>query len=101
MRVYSLRSRNPVVAIVLVLAALIALAAAFMVGIILMAGLAVAGVLLGAGFLLRRNLGRGGRELPHDSRFPAALDPALEVRPDRPRISAAGPADSTDTAPPK
>jgi hypothetical protein len=83
MRIYSMKTRNPVVAVLLIVTALGALALAFMVGIILLTTLAVAGTLIGAGFIIRNKLRRGRDNLVRGPSARAQLDPSMEVRPDR------------------
>ncbi|MDQ6718003.1 MAG: hypothetical protein M3Z17_06610 [Gemmatimonadota bacterium] len=85
MKVYSMKVRNPLVAAVLVIAAIGALAMAFMVGVILLTTLAAAGALLGAGIIIRRKFSRARGDLPRSQSVSAQLDPALEVRPPEPR----------------
>ena len=78
-----MKSKNPVVAVLLIVTALGALALAFMVGIILLATVAIAGTLIGAGFVIRNKLRRARGELPASQSVRAQLDPSMEVRPDR------------------
>jgi hypothetical protein len=81
MRVYSMKSRNPVVAVLLIVTALGALALAFMVGIILLTTVAIAGTLIGGGFILRNKLRRGRASVLREPSARAQLDPSMEVRP--------------------
>jgi hypothetical protein len=86
MPVYSLTVRNRAAALVLTLAVLGAGAALLVVGLALLAALAVAGGVLGAGILAYRTLrGRPATPAPL-GRAGTALDPSLEVFPDRPAI---------------
>jgi hypothetical protein len=83
MKVYSLTARNRPAALLLGLVVLGAGLALLLVGIALLAGVAVVGGLVGTGILAWRRL-RGTREpLPPQYHRPTALDPALEVFPER------------------
>ena len=88
MRVYMMRSRNPLVTALLVIAAFGALVMMFTVGVILLTAVAAAALVLTAGFVLRQKLGFGRRrpELSPADRVSARLDPSMEVRPDRKRL---------------
>ncbi len=92
MRVYTMRSKNPFVAVLLVIAALGALVMMFTVGLILLTALAGAALVLTAGFVVRRKLGLGRRQpdLPPGDRVSARLDPSMEVQPDRKQLPSAG-----------
>jgi len=90
-----MKTRNPFLAIVFIVAALGALAMAFMVGMILLSVVAVAGLALTAGYIVRQKLGRGRPALDHATRASAHLDPAMEVRPVQGRVGS-----GEDQAPP-
>lgn len=78
----AIKTRNPIVVALFVVAAVGALAVAFMLGVILLSTLAIAGALLGAGLIIRNKLTRGSRTIDRTN-VRATLDPSLEVRPDR------------------
>lgn len=78
-----MRSRNPVVVTLMVIAVVGALALAFMLGVILLSTLAIAGTLLGAGLIIRNKLTRGSSTPVARQSVRATLDPAQEVHPDR------------------
>ncbi len=82
MKVYSMKVRNPVIAVIVVIAAIGVLAMAFMVGVILLTTLAAAGALLAAGMIIRRKFSRSRSDLPRSQSAYARLDPAMEVKPD-------------------
>lgn len=86
MQVYTFSTKNRVVATLAALVVLGAGAALLLVGFALLAGVAIAGGVLGAGVLAVRAL-RGERRAPLDATsHRSAMDPALEVFPDQPRI---------------
>jgi hypothetical protein len=74
-RIFHLRSRNPLVAVALLIVLLALVAAVVAVGFTLLAGAAVLGAV---GLLVRRALGRGRATLPPPA---PRLDRALEVFP--------------------
>jgi len=86
MQVYTFSTKNRVVALLAALVVLGAGAALLLVGFALLAGVAIAGGVLGAGMLALRAL-RGERKPPlYPPSGGSALDPSLEVFPERPRI---------------
>jgi hypothetical protein len=89
-----MKVRNPLVAALLVIAALGGLAVALMIGFVLLAVIAVAAVALTAYAVIRRKIASARGELPPSRAARARLDPAMEVHPDSRRITA------TRSAPP-
>jgi uncharacterized protein (DUF58 family) len=83
MRIYTMRSRNPFITALLVIAGLAVLVMMFTVGLILLTGLAAVALVLTAGFVVRRKLGlgRSPSTLSADDRVSARLDPSMEVKP--------------------
>lgn len=81
MKVYSMKVRNPVIAVIVVIAAIGVLAMAFMVGVILLTTLAAAGALLAAAMIIRRKFSRSRSDLPRSQSAYPRLDPAMEVKP--------------------
>jgi len=90
MRVYTMKSRNPLVTALLVIAGLAVLVMMFTVGLILLTGLAAVALVLTAGFVVRRKLGlgRAPSTLSPSDRVSARLDPSMEVQPDPKRPGA-------------
>jgi hypothetical protein len=76
-RIFRLQTRNPIVAVALLIVVLALIAAVVAVGFTLLAGAAVLGA---AGLLVRRALGGGRATLP-EPRSERALDRAQEVFP--------------------
>ena len=83
-----MRSRNPFVTALLVIAAVGALVVMFTVGFLLLTALAAVALVLTAGFIVRRKLGLGGAAptVPRNDGVRARLDPSMEVLPDRKKL---------------
>lgn len=96
MRVYAMKSRNPLVTALLVIAGFGVLVMMFTVGLILLTALAGLALVLTAGFVVRRKLGfgRAPSTLSASDRASANLDPSMEVQPDRKLLRTSKPGDS-------
>jgi hypothetical protein len=90
MKIYTMKSRNPLVTALLIIGGFGVLVMMFTVGLILLTALAGVALVLTAGFVVRRKLGFGRPPSTFSSsdRVSARLDPSMEVKPDPKRLPA-------------